>query len=281
MVSFHNDQRLKDELLELLTVYQFDKRIGDSTHEDSPAIGSGFECILQCETKDPHDYSYFETKYGIPSSIAMLESDLFYYLPKERQLDWPTVFVDAISVGIDLSGVIPGLIQKIWFKKRLSIFSLCPPDKKYVFIPMKTRLLLMQLYSGAKSQGLPTLFVWDDLPEWQSLDEQDMKGDIILRKLLIRIYGIVRYAQWGSDGSPNLIPLLSSATQLFEHVAKQNACHKVCFNQELYKREGIAGINRHCLIEGDLYQKQIKAIVQHLYAYDLLDVLKQQEILCN
>ncbi len=276
MVSFHNDKRLKDELLQLLTAYQFNNKIGCKWECDTTEMGSGFECVLECETEKPFDYSYFEARYGIPASVAELEADLFYCLDTQHQQEWPALFVDALPVGIDLNGVIPGLIEKIWFKKRLGILSLCPPDKKHVFIPMKNRLIGMQLHHGNNRQGRPTLFNWEDLPEWQTLDDEDNKGDVTLRKLLIGTYGTVRYVQWHLQKGASLLSLLVNATQLFEYVARQNARRKVFFNRELYEKEGFPGINRQCDIEGNLAEKQIKIIVQHLYAYDLLDVLKQQ-----
>jgi hypothetical protein len=64
----------------------------------------GKGCAVGC-TIHSSDHAEYETRFGIPQTLAWLEDRIFEGLPNAEAMLWPERFMDAINVGADLSRV--------------------------------------------------------------------------------------------------------------------------------------------------------------------------------
>ena len=101
MVAYHNDPEIKQRILNQLKAhYDADEIVKGRYWEN----GKG--CAVGC-TIYGSDHSEYETLFGIPIILAILEDRLFERLPTNRAKDWPIRFMSSIRVGVDLSLVWP------------------------------------------------------------------------------------------------------------------------------------------------------------------------------
>ena len=76
MLAYHNDPKLKQQILEQLQ-------------------GSSWNASIE----------EYESRFGIPKRLAHLEEQIFDGLPNEEAKSWPIRFMSAIQVGADLSTI--------------------------------------------------------------------------------------------------------------------------------------------------------------------------------
>ena len=97
MRAFHNDYRIKENVLAQLQVhYDADEIVKGSYWEN----GKG--CAVGC-TIHGSEHKEYEDQLGIPESLAHLEDFLFEAMPNESAKEWPIHFIEAVPVGADLS----------------------------------------------------------------------------------------------------------------------------------------------------------------------------------
>ena len=102
LISYHNDPKIKDDILEQLKRhYDADEIIkGQYWHE-----GKG--CAVGC-TLHGSSHKEYESRFGIPAVLAHLEDRIFEGIPNALAKEWPIKFMASTPVGKDLS--------KIWHK---------------------------------------------------------------------------------------------------------------------------------------------------------------------
>ena len=108
MLSFHNDLAIKEKYLGRVRAHAVADEIIKGVYWEG---GKG--CAVGCSVHSS-DHRLYETEMGIPRILARLEDRIFEGLPNELAKSWPERFLEAISVGKDLS--------KVW--KHFAIFLL-------------------------------------------------------------------------------------------------------------------------------------------------------------
>ena len=99
MEAFHNNPSIKEKYLTRLNKhYQADEIIQGQYWEN----GKG--CAVGCTIHSDNHQDY-ESKLGIPKSIALLQDTIFENLPNELAKEFPLEFLSAIKVGADLKNV--------------------------------------------------------------------------------------------------------------------------------------------------------------------------------
>jgi hypothetical protein len=115
MTSFHNNQALKESMVKEIEKHRKADQILQGTYgvENGKWKGCAVACSLRSldiiqgkETKTQYDnHKRYETDLGIPEWLARLEDTIFENLPTNEALKWPTQFIKAIPVGVDLDPV--------------------------------------------------------------------------------------------------------------------------------------------------------------------------------
>lgn len=107
MLAYHNDPELKRVTLAKIQAHREADRIIQGTYWGK-LEGAFRGCAVGCLLEDPKGGHYrYESEFGIPVQLAWLEDGIFESLPVEDSRVWPERFMDAITVGADLSGVWP------------------------------------------------------------------------------------------------------------------------------------------------------------------------------
>jgi len=94
MLSFHNDQAVKDKYVDRVLAHQ---------KADNIIRGTGWDghkgCAVGC-TLETYKHKQYEVELGIPEWLARVEDTLFEGMTKEKAYAWPARFLTAIPVGI-------------------------------------------------------------------------------------------------------------------------------------------------------------------------------------
>ena len=99
MIAYHNDPKIKSDILQVLrSHYDADDFIKDTYWQN----GKG--CAVGCTIQSGRHVEY-ESRFGIPQALANLEDCIFEGLPNEQAKEWPVRFMNAVPVGADLSKV--------------------------------------------------------------------------------------------------------------------------------------------------------------------------------
>ena len=97
MLSYHNDHKIKEEIIKKLERhYELDEIVQGVYWEN----GKG--CAVGC-TLESNNHAEYEARFGIPEELAHLEDKIFEGLDLEDAKEWPLRFMKAIPVGVDLS----------------------------------------------------------------------------------------------------------------------------------------------------------------------------------
>lgn len=96
MLSYHNDQTIKHFYLQRVAEHRAADQLVKGTYWQN---GKG--CAVGC-TVHSGDHGAYEKELGIPWQLARLEDEIFESLPNGMAMDWPTRFLEAIPVGVDL-----------------------------------------------------------------------------------------------------------------------------------------------------------------------------------
>jgi hypothetical protein len=118
MKAYLNDLSLKVRFIEELEKHKKADAITQGTYgrkDDGQWKGCAVACslrsldIIDGNTLDDEYLTHgeYETRLGLPRTIAHLEDQIFEGLPKEKAMEWPLRFANAIQVGADLSLVTP------------------------------------------------------------------------------------------------------------------------------------------------------------------------------
>jgi len=95
--AFHGDPEIKAKYIARM-----------KAHMDADELiqGSGFNdgkgCAVGC-TLDKYSHIAYEEELGIPFTIAIIEDNIFEALSKKNSQSFPLEFLEAVTVGIDLS----------------------------------------------------------------------------------------------------------------------------------------------------------------------------------
>ena len=100
MLAYHNDERIKRDILEQLRQY----READQIVRGHGYWADGKGCAVGC-TIHSGDHMEYETRFGIPVALAHLEDAIFEGLPVDLARQWPERFMGAIIPGSDISRV--------------------------------------------------------------------------------------------------------------------------------------------------------------------------------
>ncbi len=108
LLAFHNDQKLKDDIVAEIKWHQDQYKIIQGTYGDKRgycAVGCAIHSLNTKRKKDYDfgDHSVYETEFGIPKAIAHLEDKIFEGLTEEDSKEFPLRFMSAVPVGADLS----------------------------------------------------------------------------------------------------------------------------------------------------------------------------------
>ena len=118
--AFHNKPELKKDMVAEVLNHQKQDRIIKGTYGKDSHKGDFKGCAVGCsihsynvkrgETCDISEHKVYETKLGIPESLARLEDYLFETMPDDKAMKWSAEFMKAIPVGANLSLVAPKFI---------------------------------------------------------------------------------------------------------------------------------------------------------------------------
>ncbi len=101
MLSFYGDQKVKDKYIARLKSHAAADEITKGFYwEDGRGCGVG--CTIHS-----NQHSAYEDELGIPILLARLEDGIFEGLPNDVAKEFPFRFLNAVPVGVDLSGVFP------------------------------------------------------------------------------------------------------------------------------------------------------------------------------
>jgi len=96
LLSFHNDQAIKDKYVDRVKAHQkADEIIKGSYWEEGKGCGVG--CTIHSS-----DHKAYQTELGIPTWLAHLEDEIFESLATEDAKFFPLQFLESIPVGVDL-----------------------------------------------------------------------------------------------------------------------------------------------------------------------------------
>ena len=108
MKTFNDDQKLKDLFLKEAKEHQRADRYLQGTYEKDTEDGwKG--CAVGCAIKTLNDklgkdyahnnHAALEQELGIPEWLWRLEDNIFEHLPKDKAMQWPVRFIEALPVG--------------------------------------------------------------------------------------------------------------------------------------------------------------------------------------
>ena len=100
MLAYHNDAKIKKAVVAEMAAHQK----ADSLVQGYGYWKDGKGCAVGCLIKSDNHKEY-ETRFGIPEQLALLEDSIFEGLPKELAQKWPERFLESINTGADLSRV--------------------------------------------------------------------------------------------------------------------------------------------------------------------------------
>jgi hypothetical protein len=99
LLTFHGKESLKQERVALVRAHrEADLLIQGAT--GNPANGEK-GCAVAC-TVNGYDHYRYPEELGLPVPWAYLEDAIFEGLSKEDAAEWPTQFLEAVPVGVDL-----------------------------------------------------------------------------------------------------------------------------------------------------------------------------------
>ena len=98
MLAYHNDASIKSVILAELAMH----RKADELVQGYGYWLDGKGCAVGCTIKSG-DHIEYETRFGIPVTLARLEDCIFEGLPVELARQWPERFMSSIEPGKDLS----------------------------------------------------------------------------------------------------------------------------------------------------------------------------------
>lgn len=137
MQAYLNDPDLKARFIQELEAHRKADRITQGTYgEDDDGTWKG--CAVACSLRsldiidgkelggEYNTHSEYETRLGIPSTIAHLEDGIFEGLPVDKAKEWPLRFAKAITPGADLSLVTPKLM--VWLLTDVKQYATGYPD---------------------------------------------------------------------------------------------------------------------------------------------------------
>jgi hypothetical protein len=106
MKAYHGEQSIKDTYL---------NRVRSHREQEQLVQGFGYwkggkGCAVGC-TIHGSSHAAYETELGIPRAIARIEDGIFEGLPVKEAMAWPERFLEAITPGADLSGVVDGFLH--------------------------------------------------------------------------------------------------------------------------------------------------------------------------
>ena len=103
MLAYHNDPALKAKLLVDLQAHADADRLVKGQYWEN-GKGCAVGCTLHSlGVVNTGKHAEYETRLGIPESLARLEDKLFEGLPNADAMRWPMRFTAAIAPGADLS----------------------------------------------------------------------------------------------------------------------------------------------------------------------------------
>ena len=97
MIAYHRNKELKRSIIAELEAHRAADRLVKGRYWEN---GKG--CAVGCTIKSGN-HSLYESKFGIPQSLARLEDAIFEGLPNQLAQHWPVRFMSSINVGADLS----------------------------------------------------------------------------------------------------------------------------------------------------------------------------------
>ena len=94
MLSFHNDQAVKDKYITRVHAHQEADRL-------IRGIGwkNGKGCAVGC-TLENYDHSLYPVELGIPEWLAIVEDTLFEGMSLKKSKTWAEVFLKAVPLGV-------------------------------------------------------------------------------------------------------------------------------------------------------------------------------------
>jgi hypothetical protein len=117
--AFHNKPQLKKDMVAEILWHQKQDMIIKGTYATTQS-GKWRGCAVGCsvhsynlkygEKINTGSHAAYQTKLGIPESLAKLEDSLFERMPQDAAMKWPAEFMKAINVGSNLSMVAPKFI---------------------------------------------------------------------------------------------------------------------------------------------------------------------------
>ena len=94
MLSFHNEQAVKDKYVNRVIFHQ---------EADNLIRGIGWTggkgCAVGC-TLENYDHTQYPVELGIPEWLAQLEDGLFEGMTEDKSKTWPQKFLESIPLGI-------------------------------------------------------------------------------------------------------------------------------------------------------------------------------------
>jgi hypothetical protein len=104
MLTYHEDQAVKDEALAQLRAHREADEIVQSFGYWKRANGGFKGCAVGCLTHDSNGgHGQYPVRWGIPEWLAYLEDRIFEALPAEEAKLWPERFMEAIPIGVEIT----------------------------------------------------------------------------------------------------------------------------------------------------------------------------------
>ena len=114
MKAFNGDQKLKEGLVREVNAHRLADRLIHGTYGADKTPDKFKGCAVGCSI---HSYNKLANKnlrtnnhgayeeFGIPRILAKIEDGIFEGLSRKDAQEWPVLFMNAVPVGADLSGV--------------------------------------------------------------------------------------------------------------------------------------------------------------------------------
>lgn len=121
--AFHNDPEIKKKYLDRITAHAAADEIIKGKYWEN---GKG--CAVGC-TIHSSDHASYETELGIPQVLAGLEDGIFEDLKNDLAKTWPLRFLEAISVGADLSNIWPKFAHWMILDEKYGVIQFAKSDE--------------------------------------------------------------------------------------------------------------------------------------------------------